>query len=87
LANHKSAAKRARQTIRRTEINSNRKSAVRTSEKKLKAAIESNDAPKAQECLKEYSSELDRAARRGLFHKRHVSRKVARASERIATLG
>ena len=43
MANHKSAEKRIRQTLRRTEVNRARVSRIRTFVKKVETAIESGD--------------------------------------------
>lgn len=83
MANHKSAAKRARQTIVRTARNAQTKSAVRTYEKKLRSAIDEKDAEKSSELLKTFSSKLGKAAKRGVFHKSMASRKVSRLSAQV----
>jgi hypothetical protein len=55
LANHKSAAKRARQAQRKETINGQRKSAVRTSEKSLlKALAEKNTKALPERTLKRW---------------------------------
>ena len=49
MANHKSAEKRARQTERRTTVNSSRRSRLRGSIKKVEEAIKSGDKKAATE--------------------------------------
>ena len=53
MANHASAKKRIRQTERRSTINRNRLSRVRTFIKKVELAIDAGDADVAKELLKE----------------------------------
>lgn len=80
LATHKSAEKRARQTIKKTAINSARKSRVRTAEKKLIKAVTQKDLKALPELLKSYVSEATRAVTKGVFKKETISRKVSRLS-------
>ena len=86
LANHKSAAKRARQTIKKQAVNSRRKSTVKTHEKNLVKAIASKDAKSIPELLKAFVSQISRAAGRGVLKKETASRKVARLSARAQAL-
>ena len=51
MANHDSAKKRIRQTVRRHEVNRDRLSRVRTFIKKVELAIESGDAAAAKDAL------------------------------------
>lgn len=85
MANHKSADKRARQTIAKTAINKNVKSAVRTFEKKTLKALEEGNKKDAEALFKTYSSKIDRAAKNGVFHKNTASRKKSRLSLKIST--
>lgn len=83
LANHKSAAKRARQTIVKTARNSGAKKTIRTFEKKILAALTANDSEGAQSLLKSYTSKMAKAARKGILHANHASRKIARLSKKV----
>jgi small subunit ribosomal protein S20 len=84
VANHKSAAKRARQEPRRRERNSAVKSRVKTSVKAFEAALESGDAEAAKARLGTAERELRRAASRGVLPRTRVSRKVSRLAKRLA---
>jgi len=86
LANHKSAAKRARQSIKKTAVNSRRKSTVKTQEKQLAKALVAKDVKALPELLKAYSSQIMRAAQKGVFKKETASRKISRLSTRVASL-
>ena len=83
MANHPSAAKRARQNVRRANINRLRRSRVRTFVKKVEAAIASGNRDAAQAALKAAQPELDRAADKGVLHKNTVARKLSRLSARV----
>lgn len=82
LATHKSAEKRARQTVRKNAVNSARRSKVRTAEKKLIKAITSLDLKALPELVKAYTSEATRAVSKGVFKKQTMSRKVGRLASR-----
>ncbi len=60
MANHKSAEKRARQTERRTAVNTARRSRVRSSIKKVEEAIKSGDKKAAAEALRAAQPEIQR---------------------------
>ena len=87
MATHKSAEKRARQAVRKTNFNSITKAALRTVEKKLRAAVGEKKAKEAQEILKTLASKFDKAASKGVLHARTASRKVARLSSLVSSLG
>lgn len=80
MATHKSAEKRARQTIKKSANNSARRSRVRTAEKKLLKAVTAKDLKALPELLKSYVSEATRAVSKGVFKKETISRKVSRLS-------
>jgi len=86
MANHKSAEKRIRQTARRTEINRNRVSRIRTFVKKVETAISSGNKAEAAEAFKAAQPELMRGASKGVLHRNTVSRKLSRLSARIKAL-
>jgi small subunit ribosomal protein S20 len=86
LATHKSAAKRARQTVGKTARNSQTKGTVRTLEKKIRTALAAGDGKAAQSLLGEYTSKATRAATKGVIHMKSASRKIGRIAARIHTL-
>ena len=83
MAQHKSAAKRARQAVKKNAINSARKSKVRTGEKNLLVALKSKDTKLVKELLSSYTSQMMKAAQKGVFNKTTASRKIARLSAQI----
>jgi ribosomal protein S20 len=64
MANHKSALKRVRQTKVRTERNRARKMTIKTLRKKTLAAVAAADKPAAGQSLSEFSSAVDKAAKK-----------------------
>ena len=86
MANHKSAKKRIRRNSKFEAINRDRRSRIRSFIKKVEAAIASGDAQLARAALKDAQPEMHRGARRGIFHKNTIARKLSRLSARIKAL-
>jgi small subunit ribosomal protein S20 len=86
MANTASARKRNRQTIKRTERNTARKSRMRTFMKKVEAAVASGDKAAAVAALRAAQPEMQRASGKGVVHKNTVARKLSRLSARIKAL-
>ena len=86
MANIRSAKKRIRQTARKTAVNRNRLSRVRTFTKKVETAIASGDKDAAAAALREAQPEIMRGVTKGVLHRNTASRKVARLSARIKAL-
>ena len=78
MANIKSAKKRILVNEAKAERNKAIRSKVKTSIKKVDAAIAANDKAAAQVALKNAVSELDKAMRKGIYHKNTTARKVSR---------
>lgn len=83
MANHKSAEKRARQTIKRQARNNATKQGVKTQEKILVKALDSK-AKDTPEALKAFVSKIAKAARKGVIKKQTAARKIGRLSARVA---
>ncbi len=86
MANHKSAAKRARQSVKRAARRSSYKSSVRTAEKTLRKNITAKDSKAAGEALKTFMSKIARASKTNIFHPRAAARKIARLSAAVSAL-
>ncbi len=84
MANHKSAAKRARQSVKRNKRNTTVMSSVRTFEKKLRTAIAAGDKKGAEEALRAYMSKAAKAATKGVMHAKTAARKLGRLSKQVA---
>jgi len=78
LANHKSALKRHRQSLKRRTRNRISKTRIKNCVKAVREAIEAKDVAQAQEALKAATSVLDKAARKNVIHERQAQRRVAR---------
>ena len=86
MANSPQARKRIRQAARRTEINTARRSRMRTFIRKVEEAIASGDGDSAKAALKAAQPEIMRSANNGIIHKNTASRKVSRLAARVKAL-
>jgi small subunit ribosomal protein S20 len=87
MANHKSSIKRTRQTIVRTERNRAEKSRMKTLRRKTLAAVAAGDKDTAAKASAEFSSAVDKAAKRNVIHSNkaaNLKRKTAKALAGIA---
>lgn len=78
MANIKSAKKRILVERRNAEKNKAIKSKVKTAVKKVDAAVAAKDKAAASTALTAAISEINRAASKGVFHKKTASRKISR---------
>lgn len=83
MANHKSAAKRAKQSLNKKARNSVTKKSIKTIEKKLRKSIESKSKEDSQKFLLEFSSRIDSASDKGVIHKNNASRKISRLAKKV----
>lgn len=81
MANHKSAIKRIRQNEKRNEINRSNRSKVRTSIKKLRKAVASNDKNETVSLLNPTVSLIDKAVNKGILHKNTAARYKSRLTK------
>ena len=87
MANTAQSKKRARQAERRTEVNKNRRSRIRTFLRKVEEAIAGGDQAVAQAALKDAQPELMRGVTKGVVHQNTASRKMSRLAKRVKALG
>jgi small subunit ribosomal protein S20 len=87
MANTKSAKKATRKIERRTQVNRNRMSRVRTFVRRVEEALASGDKAAAGEALKAAQPEVMRAARRGVIHRNTAARKISRLAARVKAIG
>ena len=86
MANIKSAKKRILVNEAKAERNKAIRSKVKTSIKKVDAAIEANDKDAAAVALTAATSEINKAATKGVFHKNNSSRKISRLTKAVNKL-
>lgn len=83
MANIKSAKKRILVNETKTARNKAIKSKVKTSIKKVDAAVAAKDAVAAKAALKDAIVEITKAGSKGVYHKNTVSRKISRLSKAV----
>ena len=83
MPNIKSAKKRVLLTEKRNSKNAAQKSALRTSIKKARIAVEAKDE-NAASLVKAAAIHLDKAASKGLIHKNTAARKKARIAKALS---
>jgi small subunit ribosomal protein S20 len=86
MANTKSAKKKTRVIARRTEINKNRRSGMRTYVRKVEEAITAGDHAAATAALRAAEPQMMRASQKGVLHKKTASRKISRLNHQVAKL-
>ena len=86
MANIKSAKKRILVTETKTARNKAIRSEVKTSIKKVEAAVAANDKAAAEAALLSATSVIDKAAKKGIYHKNNAARKVSRLTKAVNTL-
>ncbi|ASQ29926.1 30S ribosomal protein S20 [Campylobacter avium LMG 24591] len=78
MANHKSAEKRARQTIKRTQRNRFYRTRLKNITKAVRDAAAKNDKAAATEALKIANKSIHAMVSRGFLKKQSASRRVSR---------
>jgi small subunit ribosomal protein S20 len=87
MPNHKSAEKRVRQNEKRRDVNRNNRGRLRTSIKKLRAALTAADAGTVQELLPATISTIDKAVQKGVLHRNAAARYKSRLTTRVNQSG
>jgi small subunit ribosomal protein S20 len=86
MANHKSAIKRIRQTLKRQTHNRIYRTRVRTFVKKARTSLVKGTVDAAKEAVRLAVQDLDRAASRGVIHPNNASRRKSRLMKQLAAL-
>ena len=86
MANHKSAKKRARQTIKRSQINSQTLSKIRTDLNNFSGLLKDKNKEDLDKSLSSINSSLAKALKQGLVKKKFVSRKLSSLSKKIKNI-
>ncbi|MBO5259164.1 MAG: 30S ribosomal protein S20 [Agathobacter sp.] len=86
MANIKSAKKRILVNQTKAARNKAIRSEVKTSIKKVEAAVAANDKAAATAELKNATSVIEAAASKGVYHKNNAGRKVSRLSKLVNSI-
>lgn len=83
---HLSAIKRHRQNLKHEERNLTVRSLLKSISKKVRTAISQKDGALAKEALRQAMSGFDKAAKKGVIHRKNASRHIARLSKLVHKL-
>jgi small subunit ribosomal protein S20 len=86
MANHFSALKRARQTVKRSARNRANTSRLRTVLRDLRESLAKGDKQAAEQVYRQTVSALDKAIQKGVLHENTASRYKSRLSARLNAL-
>jgi len=87
MANTKSAAKSARQSARKHQLNAGVITVLKTEQKKFRKAIAEGKTDVAKAEFVQLTSDLDKAAKRGMIHRNAADRKKSRLTKALAKAG
>ena len=83
MANHKSAQKRSRQSVKKNQINSQILSRIKTKINNFNEILISKNKADLDKSLSLINSSLSKAVKNGLIKKEFVSRKLSLLSKKI----
>lgn len=83
MANHKSAIKRHKQSLKNAARNRTMRTRIKNVIKDVRAAIQQQDSEAAQTALVKATSILDKASTKGVLHWKNASRKVSRLAKAV----
>ncbi len=84
MANTRSAIKRVRSNQRKRVQNKIVNTSVRTHLRSAREALEATDAAAARKAAMQAVSTLDKAANKGVIHKRNAARRKSRLMKKLA---
>ena len=83
MANHKSAKKRAKQTLRKNLVNTKYLTKIRTALNNFESTIKSKNQEDIKKSFAEVNSAFSKALKRGIIKKHLLSRKLSSLSKQI----
>lgn len=86
MADHKSAIKRHKQSLVRRDRNKAVKTSLRTAAKRVETAVTGTDNDEAASQLKLAIKTFDKAASKGVIHKKTAARTKSRLSKKIKSM-
>lgn len=86
MANHSSTEKSIRKIAKKSAINRNRRTRIRTYIKKSALAVESASKDEASKIFISTQSEIMRGVSKGLIKKNTASRKISRLAKKLKSM-
>jgi len=87
MANTSSAKKAVRKILRRTAVNKDRRTEMRSSIRSVEEAVASGDSAAARSAFAVAEPLIARIGQRGIIHRKSASRKISRLAARVKALG
>lgn len=87
MANHKSAIKRHKQSVKRNARNRAARTRMKNLVKEVRTAIMNGDKAAAEQDLKGATVALDKSASKGVIHWKKAARKVSRLAKAVNAIG
>jgi small subunit ribosomal protein S20 len=87
LANHKSAVKRHKQSLKRAARNRSNRTRAKNAVKAVRLAVLEKDVAKAEAAFVRATSVLDKSAGKGAIHRRTAARKISRLARALKSIG
>ena len=84
MANHKSAIKRHKQSVKRAARNRAARTRAKNAVKAVRVAVLEKDAEKAASAFVAATSVLDKTASKGAIHWKNAARKISRLARAVA---
>ncbi|MFH2013037.1 MAG: 30S ribosomal protein S20 [Pseudomonadota bacterium] len=86
MATHKSAIKQDKQSKKRRMRNMQTKSYMKTVTKRVRTGVDEKDLENANQALAKAIPAIDKAASKGVIHKKTASRKISRLTKKVNSL-
>lgn len=83
MANHKSALKRHRQSVKQAARNRSARTRVKNIIKTVRTAVMEKDMAKAEAALVNATKVLDKTASKGVIHWKNAARKISRLAKAV----
>ncbi|MCJ7610855.1 MAG: 30S ribosomal protein S20 [Candidatus Aminicenantes bacterium] len=84
MAQHNSAVRQRRRSVRRTAVNKKNKSGLRTEVRKMRDLIQAQNKDEARKNLTELQSTIDKAVKKRTIHKNKGNRLKSRLSRQVS---
>jgi len=86
LANHKSALKRHKQSLKKAARNRSARTRMKNAIKAVRAAVLEKNMEKASAAFVKATSILDKTAGNGVIHWKNAARKISRLAKAVKTI-
>jgi len=86
MATHKSALKRVRQTLRRTQVNRRNLSRLRTQIKAFRKVLDGGKPEESRKAMRTTVSIIDASVSKGVIHRNAANRYKSRLTRRLNAL-